>query len=159
MRQYVPLVLKNELDCLKKELEGQSQCPIFDGTTRVGEALAVVAHYCTEDFHIKHRLIALTTAAKYMSGAGLSGMLLRILVKRVEPESLDLVLASARDSCATNGAAVNYMKLNALQFLHDGLCFSHTLHNCAKHMQLSALEELFGLWFQLMAHTHRVKVL
>lgn len=160
MRQYIPKVLEKELSLLKEELEGETFCLIFDGTTRVGEALAVVVRYCTADFHVRQRLIALQTAEKHMSGGELCGMLIRILVNRISPGALDAsAMFVARDSCSTNGAAVRSLKQCAMPYIHDILCFSHTLHNCAKHMKLEALEEWLSAWFQLMAHTHRAKEL
>lgn len=157
MRMYIPLVRQKELDKIKDEVAHESLCLIFDGTTRVGEALAVVVRYCTSHFEIKYRLIALSTAAKHMTGAELCGMLLRILVKRVGESALDLVLSAARDSCATNGAALRSLKLCAMPNVMDVMCFSHTLHNCAKHMDLEVLESWLTPWLQLMAHSHRAK--
>lgn len=101
----VPRVHKQELEEIKKELEGQSFSMIFDGTTRVGEVLAVVVRFCAVDFSLHTRLVALTTAAKHMTGNELSAQIIRVLIQRVGAESLDNVLATSRDSCATNGAA------------------------------------------------------
>lgn len=130
---------------------------IFDGTTRVGEVLAVVVRYCTKDFSIEQRCIALTTAAKHMSGSELGGMLIRLLVKRIGPSALDVTIAGSRDSCATNGAAMRSLKLGALPSLVDIMCFSHTLHNCAKHMDLQGLEKWLSPWFQLIAHAQAAR--
>lgn len=84
-------------------------------------------------------------------------MLIRILVQRVGPNVLDMAIAASRDSCTTNGAALRAVRLSALPNLLDIMCFSHTLHNCAKHMQLEALEAFLTPWFTLMSHSHRAK--
>lgn len=156
-RSYIPLVRKREYEMLREELAGQHFSVIFDGTTRCGEVLSVVLRFCTDDFRIVHRLIALRTAAKHMSGAQLSAMIVRILVHTVGVDALDRVIASTRDSCSTNGAALTALKQGALPNLVDVLCFSHTLHNCAKHMNLAVLESWLTPWFHLMSHSHAAK--
>lgn len=156
-RAYIPLVRKHEYDTLKCELEGQWLNVIFDGTTRCGEVLAVVVRFCTEDFEIVHRLIALRTAAKHMTGAQLSAMIVRILIHSVGVDALDRVISCTRDSCATNGAALTALKSGAMPSLFDVLCFAHTLHNCAKHMDLKVLESWLTPWFHLMSHSHAAK--
>lgn len=156
-RTYIPLVRNEEYELLKKELQGEYFSVIFDGTTRCGEVLAVVVRFCTADFKIEHRLIALRTAAKHMSGAHLSAMIVRILLQTIGVDALDRVLACSRDSCSTNGAAVTSLRMGALPNLFDVLCFSHTLHNCAKHMDLQVLESWLTPWFHLMSHSHAAK--
>ena len=42
MSDLIPFVLKQEQACLRKEIEGKHVAIIFDGTTRLGEVLAVV---------------------------------------------------------------------------------------------------------------------
>lgn len=155
LRLYIPKVRDAELELLKQELADEWMCVVFDGTTRVGEVLAVVVRYCTADFRINYRLIALSTAAKHMSGPELSGMIIRLLVNRIGPHAIDRVVAAARDSCATNGAAMRSLKMSVLPNMQDIMCFSHTLHNCAKHMKLPFLDKWLLPWFQLMAHSHR----
>lgn len=155
LTNFIPKVHAQELELVKRELDGQHLCITFDGTTRVGEVLAVVARYCTEDFTLQSRLIALKTTAKHMAGNELSALLLRTFMLRIGPSSLDNILAVSRDSCSTNGAAVRSLKLSAMPSILDLLCFSHTLHNCAKNMDLPYLEMWLTPWFQVMAHSHR----
>lgn len=159
LRSYINLVRNAEIECLKSELKDQWMSVIFDGTTRLGEVIAVVVRYCTADFELQYRLIALTTTEKHMAGASLSGLLCRILVQRIGDEAFDRVIAASRDSCATNGVAVRSLKLSAMPQLMDVLCFSHTLHNCAKHMNLQSLNAWLSNWFTLMAHSHGARLL
>lgn len=159
LRGYIPLVRNAELELLKRELKDEWMCVVFDGTTRLGEVIAVVVRYCTEDFNLKYRLIALTTTETHTSGASLSGLLCRILVQRVGDQAFDRVIAAARDSCATNGVALRSLKATAMPRLMDVMCFSHTLHNCAKHMRLECLDQWLSSWFTLMAHSHAAKSL
>lgn len=155
---YIPLLHAEELTVLRKELADEWLCVIFDGTTRVGEVMAVVVRYCTKDFKLQQCLTDCFTTL--MTGAQMSGSLVRLLVQRVGPHIFERTIAAARDSCSTNGAALRSIKVCALPDLVDVLCFSHTLHNnCAKHMNLLALEEWLTPWFQVMSHSLRAKTI
>eukprot|EP00966_Prymnesium_polylepis_P092030 2130345-Prymnesium_polylepis.2 len=51
MKTFIPKVEKFEIKRLKKEIEGQKVTVIFDGTTRLGEAIAVLLRWCPDDFN------------------------------------------------------------------------------------------------------------
>ena len=159
MRQYVPLVQAAEVDELWSEIEDQWLSIIFDGTTRVGEIVALLARYCTEDFYLKHKLLGVKTAKRHMNGVELSGTLIRLMTQRAGPNSLDRTLADARDSCSTNGVAVRCLQNSCLPKLLDMKCISHTLNNCAKHMDFEVLDEWLTPWLRLMSHSHQAKQL
>ena len=51
LSELIPAVLENEKDKLKKELKDVKEASvIFDGTARLGEALAVIVRYVQENF-------------------------------------------------------------------------------------------------------------
>ena len=51
LSELIPVVLENEKDKLKKELKDVKEASvIFDGTARLGEALAVIVRYVQENF-------------------------------------------------------------------------------------------------------------
>ena len=52
----IPFVQSKEQQQIRAELEGKRISVIFDGTTRLGEALVIVVRY-TDEFVIKQRLI------------------------------------------------------------------------------------------------------
>lgn len=159
LRQYIPLVLEAEEMALLEDISGQWLCWVYDGMTRVGEAIALLVRYCTADFHVVYRLVGLKTAQKHMNGSQLSGTLIRLMTQRAGPPSLDFTLAAARDSCATNGVAMRSLQNSVLPNVLDVHCISHTLHNCAKHMEFEVLEEWLTPWFKLMAHSHAAKAI
>ena len=65
LSELIPAVLENEKDKLKKELKDVKQASvIFDGTARLGEALAVIVRYVQENFQPTQRLIRLDILAK-----------------------------------------------------------------------------------------------
>ena len=45
MSDIVPFILNKERQRIKQEIEGLPVSVIFDGTTRLGEALAVILHF------------------------------------------------------------------------------------------------------------------
>ena len=49
MRQLIPFVRKEEEEMIKGEISGHNVSVIFDGTTRLGEALAIVVRFITAD--------------------------------------------------------------------------------------------------------------
>ena len=44
---FIPPLLKKEKQAVCQEVEGKDVSVCFDGTSRVGEALAIVIHYCS----------------------------------------------------------------------------------------------------------------
>jgi len=54
----VPFIRAKEGNKIKEELSGKSVSAIFDGTTRVSEALAVILNFISEDKTVK-RIIKL----------------------------------------------------------------------------------------------------
>ena len=54
LSEIIPFIHHEEIARIKKEISGKHLSVIFDGTTHVEEALAVIVRY-TEDFQIKQR--------------------------------------------------------------------------------------------------------
>ena len=63
----IPLLLKQEKETLKNEIEGVPVSVVFDGTTREGEALAIVVHF-VRDWQIEQRLVRLLLLARPVTG-------------------------------------------------------------------------------------------
>ena len=78
MRQLIPFVKKEEEEKIKDEISGTNVAVIFDGTTRLGEALAIVIRFVTADWEIKQR-----------DGASVNGAVMRT-VKVVFPKVVDM---------------------------------------------------------------------
>ena len=65
MADMVPFILAQEQQLLKKEISGKFVSTIFDGTTRLGEA---VVRYVDDSWVIQQRLICLKVLEKSMTG-------------------------------------------------------------------------------------------
>lgn len=67
MLDLVPFILDEERSKIRAEIKGKYISIIFDGTSRMGEVLAVVVRYL-DDWSIKQRLIRLNFLMKSMTG-------------------------------------------------------------------------------------------
>ena len=75
LTELIPKVEAIELGRLVAELDGQRCSLAFDGTTRLGSAVNIVARFCTEQFHVQQRLVRFITLAKHADGAALAGLI------------------------------------------------------------------------------------
>lgn len=153
---YIPKIEMFEYERLMNELKGQSVCLIYDGTTRLGECTAVLMRWCTHDFQLKQRLIALRTVKRHMSGDTLGPFLID-LIGQLGVRSQSIV-CTARDSCATNGKAERNIK-PILSNCESMMCVSHTLSHCAEHVDLPVLKEFMTPWLSLVQHHAAAKSL
>eukprot|EP00966_Prymnesium_polylepis_P117858 2724956-Prymnesium_polylepis.1 len=67
MKLFIPKVEAFEFQRLRAELKGEKVTVIFDGTTRLGEAIVILLRWCPSDFsRIQMRLVTVATAEKHM---------------------------------------------------------------------------------------------
>ena len=153
---FIPQIEEREIKRVVKELLQQHFSLIFDGTTRLGEAINMVTRSITNDFQIRMRLVAFKTTKVHTDGEALCRLILKTL-QQVLGLDLDYCVAYARDSCSTNGTAVQGLlphSVNAVSML----CFPHTLHNTGKHLKLSVLDTFMTPWLQLVAQPGAAKL-
>ena len=80
MNELIPAVLEKEKNKLKDELQGVKQVSvIFDGTARLGEALAIIIRYVQDNFKPTQCLVRLEILAKPMKGEELAQRLMSCL--------------------------------------------------------------------------------
>ena len=53
LHDYVPFILKEEENRIRSEIDGQQISVIFDGTSRLGEALAIVVCFIDGDWCVQ----------------------------------------------------------------------------------------------------------
>ena len=126
MLDLVPFILNEEKARIRKEIEGKFIAVIFDGTSRLGEVLAVVLCFISE-WTIQQRLIRLQFLAKSMNGEEITRELINILSLTLGIQS-HLVLVRMRDRASVNNLAMRTVKVTYPNILDVG-CFSHTLDN------------------------------
>ena len=151
LKAMVPKVEEFEFARLINELKGQRVCVIYDGTTRLGECIAVLLRWCPSDFgKIEQRLVALRTTETNMDGNELGAFILTILLTTCRVRTVDVV-CSARDSCSTNGKADRNIA-PVLNNMESMLCISHTLSHCGEHVELPTLNAFMTPWLSLVQH-------
>ena len=158
LRTFIPKIEERELAKLRVEHENEFVAIIFDGTTRLGEAINVCTRFCPADFSaIFKRLVAFKTVAKHMDGAGLFKLLSIIIAKQLQI-SYDQVVCGGCDSCSTNGVARRSLK-TLCTGMSSFLCVSHTLHHTGEHMGLDTVEEFLTPLLLLISHSETAKSL
>lgn len=138
LASMIPRILEREKNLLKEEIKGQYITFVFDGTTRLGEAVNVVVRFCPSDFNaIQQRLVNFTTLKKHLNGNELGRHLMDVLRELHIP--YEQVVGSSRDSCATNGAGLRVIK-PFLPSMMDVLCYSHMLQGTGSRLQFKSLD-------------------
>lgn len=94
---------------IREEIKGKFVSVIFDGTSRLGEVLAVVLRY-VEDYEIKQRLVRLETLTKSMTGEEVARELISVLSASFGIKS-DLLIAALRDGTSVNNVAMTVLKV------------------------------------------------
>ena len=65
LRELIPSVLQKEKETLKSELsEAKAVSTIFDGSTRLGEALAIIVRFVHSQWNVQQRLVRLQVLVK-----------------------------------------------------------------------------------------------
>ena len=104
MLDLVPFILNEEKARIRKEIEGKFIAVIFDGTSRLGEVLAVVLRFISE-WTIHQCLVRLEFLVKSMNGEEITCELINILSVTLGIQS-HLVLAAMRDRTSVNNLAM-----------------------------------------------------
>ena len=68
MHDLIPFIHKQEFERIQGEISGKDVSVVFDGTTRLGEALTVVVRYVYTEWLITQRLVRLQMLVKSITG-------------------------------------------------------------------------------------------
>ena len=79
MSDLILFIQKREVDTISEEIKGKDVSVCFDGTTRLGEAVAIVLRFVDDGWNIKQRLVHLQIIAKSLTGEELARELIVIL--------------------------------------------------------------------------------
>ena len=109
MSDLVPFIQSQEQQQIKSELQSKKVCVIFDGTTRLGEALVIVLRF-VDGFVIKQRLVRFLTLTKSLTGEEIARELINVLSVEYGITS-ERVLASMRDRASVNRVAMQTTKV------------------------------------------------
>ena len=79
MQDYVPFILKEEETHIHSEIDGQQLSVIFDGTSRLGEALVVVLRFVNRDWSVQQRLVRMQMLSKSLAVEEIARELINVL--------------------------------------------------------------------------------
>ena len=157
LRQYIPLILKQETQRLKEEIATRDLGLIFDGSTRLGEAIVIIVRFVSDNWSILQRLIRLDICAKSVNAQDLAHVLNDCLSVDYQARGNSL-LATMKDGASVDQAALNHIKFVFPKML-SVVCFSHTLDNVGNHFKVPDLLSFGSLWIHLFKHSHRAKLI
>lgn len=150
LREYIPKIELRELHRVKQELsEAQFFSIAFDGTTRLGEAINVVARYCTKAFKLQTRLMRFITTKMHTNHQELAAIISRIVCLEYSMDP-DYLVGFSRDSVSTNGAACELLCNNPFIRSDSLMCIAHTLNNCGKRLELDTVDRFITPWLELV---------
>ncbi len=157
MTDIVPLIFSQEQARIKEELSGKDLSVIFDGTTRLGEAMAIVVRFIDSDWQIQQRLIRFQLIAQSMSGEEVAREVITALSTQYSINSSSL-LAAMRDRASVNDVAIRTIKVVYPALLDVG-CFSHTLDLVGGKFNTPHLSDFMTAWVSLFSHSPKARLL
>ena len=157
MSDLVPLVVSQEQEEIKQEILGRAVSVVFDGTTRLGEIMAIVVRFVDGSFTIRQRLIRLQLLAKSMSGKEIAKEIINSLLVMYSISS-NLVIAMMHDRAACNGVALCNLKVVFPTIVDIG-CSSHTQDLVGEKFVTPTLSSFATWWISLFSHSPKEKLL
>lgn len=154
MSDHIPFILLNEMEQIKEEVCGKAVSIIFDGTSRLGEALAIVLRFL-DSWEIKQRLIQMQILVKSMTGEELAREILGVLCREYSL-SAGQVLAAMRDRPSLNNVDIRHI-IVMFPCLFDIGCYSHTLDLVGSKFELPTFEEFVKPWISLFSHSPKAR--
>ena len=142
MSDHIPFIRLHELSLIKDEIAERNIGIIFDGTTRLGEAFAIVVRL-VDGWEVKQRLIHLQLLTKTMTGEELARENVHTVSTKYGLTGNRLV-ATMRDRVSANGVAMRTIKVLFPNILYVGR-YSHTLNQVCEHFNVPHLEEFTRL--------------
>ena len=154
MSDLVPLIISEEQEEIKLEMAGNV---MFYGTTRLGEAMAVVLRFIDSSFTIQQRLVCLQSLAKSMTREEIAIEIIGSLSVQYGITS-NLVVGMMHDRAACNGVALRTLKV-VFPTIVDVGCFSHTLDLVGDKFVTPCLSSFAVWWISLFSHSPKAKLL
>ena len=133
-------MLESEKERIGKEIgEAEFVSTVFDGSTRQGEALAVLVRFISTEFEIKQFLVHFHVLSKSITGEQFALEIITTLSTELRlPERK--VIAAIRDGASVNGAALNHARTIMYLQMVDIICSSHSQHNVGKRFDTLRLD-------------------
>ena len=157
MHDYVPFILKEEEGRIRREIDRRHLSVILDGTSRLGEALAIILRFVSDDWVLQQRLVRVQMLSKSLTGEELTRELIHVLSTTYGIETTNL-LGAMRDRASTNGAAMQTLTV-LYPLIVDIGCYSHTIDHVGDNFQTPTLSEFTTSWLTLFSHSPKTRLL
>ncbi len=146
MNDCIPFILKEEESSVHKSY----------GTSRLGEALAIIVRFLNE-WKIEQRLIWMQMLSKSLCGEEIARELINVLSTTYGIKS-KYILGAMRDRASTNTVAMQTLKIIYPSVVDIG-CFSHTIDHVGERFKTPTLTDFVSLWITLFSHSPKTKLL
>ena len=156
MSDFIPFIHQQEQKKVKSELEGRKVSVIFDGTTRLGEAMVIIIRFIDAQWVIQQRLVRMQLLAKSLTGEQIARELLFVLQAQYGVAT-DSLVATMRDRASVNNLAISILRVMYPQALDIG-CFSHTIDNAGSKFATPILDEFISSWITLFSHSPKARL-
>ena len=140
----------------KGEISGKNISMIFNATARLGEALAIIVRFITDEWEIKLRLLCLQLTAKSLKGEELARDIITVLAEQNHVQSNSLC-AAMRDGASINVAAKRTVKVIFPKVV-DMRCFSHAINGVGERFSIPTLRRFLQLWNALFCHSPPTRI-
>ena len=157
LRELIPLILEEERSKIRESIKNREISIIYDGTTHIAEALAVLIRYVDDEWKIHQCVVRLMLLAKSPTGEEVARQLISTLSTELGIPS-NLIIAATRDRASVNNVALRTLSIVYPQII-DVRCFSHTLGHVGEHFTTSVLNEFVSGWIGLFSRSPRTKLL
>ena len=156
LSDLIPFIREREVAQIHREIAGKKVSAIFDGTTRLGEALVIVLRFVTDDWQIQHRLVRLQLLAKSLTGEEVAREVISVL--QVDYQ----VGAGARLGCMRDRASVNNVATATVKVIFPDVfdvgCFSHTMDHVGDRFHTPTLDVFVSAWMMLFSHSPKARL-
>ena len=156
MSDLIPFILEEEQARIKNEIACKAVTVIYDGTTRLGEALAIVLRYVGNDWTIQQRLVGLQLLAKSFTGKEIACELVSVLSTTYGIGS-DRLLAAMRDGASTKWCSYAYFGSCVSQVYGYNMLF-HMIDRVGERFCTPVLDDFITAWIAMFSHSPRAKL-
>jgi len=157
MHDYVPFILHQEEKRIQDEINGKVLSVVFDGTARLGEALAVILRFVSDGWVIQQRLVRVQLLTKSLTGEEIARELISILSASYGVQPMQL-LGAMRDQASTNNVAMQTMKVVYPNLIDIG-CYSHMIDQVGNLFNTTTLNEFMSAWIGMFSHSFKARAL
>ena len=143
MSDLVPFILTEEQAEIKEEINGKEVSVIFDGTTRLGEAMAIVIGFVNDEWALEQRFLTLKMLSKSMTGEEIVREVISVLSTSYGI-GMNRLLAGIRDRASVNNVAMQTIKVVYVRVLDVG-CFSHAIDHVGEKFHTPILSSFVSI--------------